>query len=157
MSNLKDIITNGSVAIFVAGLSAWLALYQWDKNKEAEFERNQFVRKEERYRGLIKSLKGFSVTGRNSEQIDLFIENYQLLWLYAPDTVIQLTNSFLKTVHTGNEATSPGREKAMRCLILEMRQDMLVRKRVTQTSLSDTEFQFIQSHNDNPTSPQINK
>jgi Pyruvate/2-oxoacid:ferredoxin oxidoreductase delta subunit len=76
------------------------AIIVWYANERSKRRWEQYVRKEENYKQLVRTLRGFYVTSLDSTLRNAFVEQVNLCWLYCPDEVIQKAYAFLSTVHT---------------------------------------------------------
>ncbi len=107
------------------------------------------MRKEENYKQLLKTLRGFYVSSGDPDLKDTFLEQVNLCWLYCPDKVIQKAYAFLSTVHTdqrGTEAKQHGLpEQAFGELVAAIRRDLLSRKIVKKTNLEGEDFKHLTS------------
>lgn len=141
MNCLIQIVSNVEflkIAIPVAG-----AIIAWLMNERSKARAQQLQRKEERYKKLIRCVKGFYAQSNDRILRLQFIEQVGLCWLYAPDEVIQNVDTFFKTIHTQrvDPATDEEKEQALGKLMLAIRRDMLSRSLVTRTSLTPSDWQ----------------
>jgi hypothetical protein len=118
------------------------AIIAWFFNERRKALWEQLQRKEERYKELLRCIKGFYVESQDRELKRQFIDQVSLCWLYAPDEVIFKANVFFATIHKSRNplATDEEKEKALGELILAIRDDMLNRRLVTKTSLSHSDW-----------------
>lgn len=121
------------VALLVATIS-WL-LNEWSKRRHEDY-----IRKEQRYSALLKSLKGFYVQSQDRELKEEFISQFNQCWLYCPDKVIQKGCNFLNTVHTDIKANDLERRNALGELVLEIRRDLYIRHLFRKTKLKSHDF-----------------
>ena len=120
------------LAIFIPALGA---IWIWHKNQSNQREWEQYKRREERYRQLITTSSGFHVHGADLDKMQAFLDQLDLCWLYAPDSVIRKAYDFLETVHTGSQTTNEDRETALGILMVTIRKDMLSGSYPRQTAL----------------------
>ena len=107
-----------------------VGVVMWLLNQRTKWKWEQHVRKEYRYRGLLGSLTGFYVGSESADKTDEFIREWRLAWLYCPDNVIYLGNNFLNTMTVKEgESTDEEKKTALRNLMLELRRDMIGKKR----------------------------
>jgi Pyruvate/2-oxoacid:ferredoxin oxidoreductase delta subunit len=123
----------------VSGVIAWYA------NERRKRQQEEYIRKEENYKILIRSIKGFYVSSKDSNVIGSFIEQLNLCWLYCPDDVIKKAYEFLHKVHTGANSSDPEKEKTLGELIVAIRKDLLSRKIIKNTNLTADDFMHIRA------------
>lgn len=136
---LVDIFT--SPDFLKIAFPALAAIVAWYFNERSKPLWEQFKRKEESYRELLRCLRGFYVTTQDKQLKEQFLHQVNLCWLYAPDAVITAAYRFLGTVHTGVKFSDEEKEKACGELVLAIRQDLLTRRVVTRTELTASDFQ----------------
>ena len=83
---------------------------------------------EESYKELLRTLRGFYVTGHDAQLKSEFLHQLSLCWLYAPDEVIKKAYHFLSLVHTGATSNDHEKELAVGDLVSEIRNDLISRK-----------------------------
>ena len=82
------------------------AILAWFLNEWRKRIWEQYQRKEESYKELIRCLKGFYVGVPNSQELKSeFLNKLNKCWLYCPDEVILNGYAFLDTVHASNTQT----------------------------------------------------
>lgn len=118
------------------------AIIAWFWNERRKVRAEQLQRKEERYRELLRCLKGFYVNVQDVQLKREFIDQVGLCWLYAPDEVIHRANTFFASIHRRRDppASDDEKERALGELVLAIRRDMLSRGLVTRTSLTDADW-----------------
>src|SRR5690625_6401742 len=114
---LKEIFLSPDFWKFVIPLMgtviAWL-VNEWRKRVA-----DQYQRKEESYKKLIHSLRGFyedsdnDKGSNNKSLVSDFLEEFNITWLYCPDDVILKGYAFLETVQTKHSHDDKDKEKAM--------------------------------------------
>lgn len=121
------------------------AVVAWWINEQRKLAWEQYERKEQRYRELLRTLRGFYTEGQDRELKQAFLDQINECWLYCPDDVIRKAYTFLSTVRTG--AGSTDELKAMSCgeLVLAVRKDLLSRTPVRKTELSAHDFQHLRA------------
>jgi|TARA_R110000851_G_scaffold210472_1_gene362873 hypothetical protein len=118
-----------------------VAVVAWFANEWQKRLSNQHLRKEESYRQLLESLKGFYIGATNAGELRAeFLNQMNIAWLYCPDDIIKKGYIFLDTVHTKQTRTDEAKEKAMGAFVAAIRQDILTRKLVYKSSLSSNDF-----------------
>ena len=123
----------------ISGIIAWYA------NERRKRQQEEYIRKEENYKILIRSIKGFYVSSKDSNVIGNFIEQLNLCWLYCPDDVIKKAYDFLNKVHTGAKFSDTDKEKALGEFIVAIRKDLLSRKIIKNTNLTADDFMHIRA------------
>lgn len=118
------------------------AIVAWFLNERRKVRWEQLQRKEERYKELLRCLKGFYVNTPDPQLKREFIDQVGLCWLYAPDDVIQKANAFFESIHRQRQplATDEEKQRALGELVLAIRNDMLSRTLVTNTSLTAADW-----------------
>jgi len=124
------------------------AILAWLLNESSKRSWEQYKRKEERYKELLLSLRGYYVKSENLEKRQQFLDQVNLCWLYSPDDVILKANDFLNTVETGTEATESDRVKAAGELFVAIRKDLLPRRlwmfwRKTKLDIQDVRHLYV--------------
>jgi hypothetical protein len=117
------------------------AILAWFVNERSRLAWEQYKRKEESYKELLRCLRGFYVATQDRELKSEFLHQVNLLWLYAPDDVIRMAYGFLETVKKGATPAQQN-EKDAECgrLIEAIRMDLLARKIVRRTRLGGSDF-----------------
>ncbi len=116
------------------GAGAWL----YNQRQQRAWERYQ--RKEERYRKLLLTARGFYVGAANSDKLkDAFISQIHLCWLYCPDKVIRTAYAFLESIGDSKHSDA-SRVAALGELFSAVREDLLSRQIVKGTSLTAIDF-----------------
>lgn len=140
MSALIDIIISADflkIALPAAG-----AILAWFLNERSKVRTEQLQRKEERYKELLRCLKGFYVGRQDNDLKAQFIDQVKLCWLYAPDSVVRKANAFFAAILVERQqpATDEEKERALAEFILAIRKDMLSRRLVSKTSLTSSDW-----------------
>jgi len=143
MEKFIAIITNLGFWTIVAPL--FLAILAWHLNERAKRKWEEYGRKEERYKELLRTLKGFYVTTPDPKLKEEFIHQVNLCWRYTPDEVIQKAYTFLDKVHIGANAKAKDREDAVGALVVAIRKDLLSRKTVKKTKLQASDYKHLRS------------
>ena len=103
----------------------------WAFNEHSKRRSEGYNKKEDRYRFLLESMKGFySSTERNEAKKykDMFVENLSVAWLYCPDSIIKACCKFLDLVSVGANADDAEKELALAKVVELMRKDLLGHK-----------------------------
>ena len=110
-------------------------------NERRKRRDEEYVRKEERYRALLSSLRGFYAEAEDPSLKQEFANQYGLCWLYCPDDVIGTLNAFLILMKEGAQATNEQKTAALAKLIGTIRRDLLSKTAVRKTNLTGLEFE----------------
>jgi hypothetical protein len=128
-----------SVEFWRVMIPALVAIGAWFWNERSKLVWEQYKRKEENYKELLRSLKGFYLATHDQELIKQFLFQRDMLWLYAPDTVIHIAQTFLEKQSTPD--TQDGdKMNATGTLIVAIRKDLLENKPVKKTGLSPSDY-----------------
>src|SRR5690606_39031384 len=127
------------VVPLLAGVIAWFA------NERRKRTWEEYVRKEQHYIALVRSLRGFYSASASKELRDEFIQQVNLCWLYCPDDVIRKAYAFLDSVHERSGARQEESELALGAFVAAIRKDMLKRRVVARTGLESSDFRRIAS------------
>ena len=137
-----DVITSVDFWKFAAPLFG--AVVAWFVNEWRKRVWEQYQRKEESYRELLRCLKGFYIGAGNANELKAeFLNQLNRCWLYSSDEVILKGYAFLNTVHAANPSTDEVKEKAMDDFVASIRDDLLSRKLVKSTKLSGKDFKHL--------------
>jgi hypothetical protein len=145
MNAITDILLD--VDFLKIALPAGGAIVAWYLNERGKVRSEQLQRKEDRYKELLRCLKGFYVGREDGALKSQFIDQVGLCWLYAPDHVIQKANAFFSAIHKerSKPSTNEERERALADLILAIRKDMLGRKLTARTKLRHGDWKSFQA------------
>jgi hypothetical protein len=117
-------------------IAAVIAVIGYAVKGSVDIQMREREQKEERYKGMLMSIKGFYESSQNQKLKEKFIEEMTMAYLYASDQVIQTANKFLDTVKMKAEPSSDeDKRKALAILIIAMRKDL------KKTKLLESEFQ----------------
>jgi hypothetical protein len=114
MQTLTEVLS--SAEFWKIALPALAAIGAWFLNERSKLAWEQYKRKEENYKELLRCLKGFYVSTQDRELKNHFLHQINLLWIYAPDPVIRAGYAFLDNVKAGVSASD--REKELACGVL---------------------------------------
>jgi len=122
-----------------------VAIIVWVLNEMSKRKWEDYKRKEESYRNLLSSIKGFYAASNDVNLKQAFIDQLNICWLYAPDEVILKADQFLELVRVGDETpdSKKEREKALGELVLTIRKDILSRKKTKKTKLKSDNFRLL--------------
>lgn len=123
-----------------------IAIFVWHLNQNSQRQWEQYKRKEESYKELVRNLRGFYVDFEDRELKQKFIEQVNLCWLYAPDDVIERAYDFLNSVYSGSGVTQEHHKIAVGELMVTIRKDMLSGKIVQKTDLTSADFKHLKAN-----------
>ena len=129
--------------IVVVALTVLTGLATWLLNETSKRRFEDYTRREERYAGLIKSIRGFQIGVEDLAAKQRFLEELELCWLYGSDDVIRAAYALLETMKLGRTTTSEERGEEAGRLALAIRTDLLRRKPLKKTALAASEFQLL--------------
>jgi len=124
---------------------ALVAIAAWCLNERSKRKWEEYKRKEESYKELLRTLRGFYVKEHDAELKNAFLHQLNLCWLYTPDEVIKRAYSFLEKVHTNISSTDEEKELAVGKLVESIRNDLLSRNIVKKTNLKAKDFKHLVS------------
>ena len=119
------------------------AIVVWFLNERSKRAWDEYVRKEDNYRRLVVSLKGFYASTQDKDLKNAFLEQVSLSWLYSPDEVIREAYDFLSTVTTASSHADAEKERAVGELMLAVRRDLFSRRVTRSTELSAGDFRHL--------------
>ncbi len=118
-----------------------IAVAVWDLNQRSRRAWEEYRRKEDRYRELLRTVQGFVVGGESHELKQQFVAAYYECWLYSPDSVIHHVTRFLRRLNVEpQEAAEP--EELLGEILLAARRDLLSRKSTRKTALTVADFEL---------------
>jgi len=129
-----------SVEFWKIAFPALAAVLAWFVNERSKLGWEQYKRKEENYKELLRCLRGFYEGAENADLKAKFLDQVNILWLYAPDDLIVNAYAFLETVQTGTVTPVERRNAACGDLVAAVRRDLLHREIVKHTKLNGTHF-----------------
>jgi hypothetical protein len=135
---LSDFLSPDFLKFFVP-LAGGVVGYLLNEHRKRLAE--EYVRKEERYRNLILSLRGFYAGAEDPLLKREFASQVSLCWLYCSDSVIKAVNAFVAQMKEGSGATDQQKLDALASLIGTIRRDLLSRTVVRRTELTGREFE----------------
>lgn len=135
---IDDVFSADFLKFFVplaGGVVGWLV------NERRKREAEEYLRKEERYKSLLLSLRGFYEGAENLQLKQEFVNQLALCWLYCSDEMILLAYRFVATMKPERQAIADEKHAALSALIGEIRRDLLSRRAVRRTKLTGAEFE----------------
>lgn len=133
----------GPVDFWKIAAPAFVAALVWFLNERSKLSWEQFKRKEENYRALLDSIKGFSMHAMDLQLQNKFVQELNNCWLYAPDSVLEKAYCFLDMGSHIDDHSNDERKIALGNFVAEIRKDLLSRKIVKHTSLQGKDYQWI--------------
>ena len=124
-------------------LPALVGIILWFCNERSKRVWEQFKRKEEHYKELLRCLRGFYVSTHDKELKGQFLHQVNLLWLYAPDNVIHAAYGFLDKVRMAVSYSDSEKELAVGVLVKAIRTDLLSHSIVKKTLLKAEDFHHL--------------
>ncbi len=115
----------------------------WFFNERRKRAWEEYLKKEEHYRELLRTVRGFYVETNDPKLRDEFLEQLKQCWLYCPDEVITFGYMFLNSVHTKKVSTDEEKEGALGDFIVSIRRDLLSRKITRKTKLTSKDYQHL--------------
>jgi len=143
MEAFLDIMT--SVDFWKIVVPVLAAMLVWALNETSKRRGEEYKRREESYKELIRTSRGFYVSSAKSDLKTAFLDQLNLCWLYSPDEVIQKAYAFLHLVSTGVQSSDSEKELAMGDLFAAIRKDVLRRKIVRSTALGAADFKHLRT------------
>ena len=123
-------------------IPTFFATFTWWKTEENKRLHEAFVRKEQRYAMLVKTLSGFYSNTYDVKKQNEFLDQTRLCWLYCPDDVIKEINAFLDVIKKGSGANKNEKDKAVGRLMIAIRNDIIKKTTLEKTTLSQKDFLF---------------
>ena len=123
----------------IAAVIAWLG------NERRKRALEEYIRKEEHYKKLLASLRGFYTSTQDRDVKQAFLEQLNQCWLYCPDKVIEAAYAFLGTVAVGAQSDDAAKERACGTLVVAIRKDLLSRRVVKRSRLRPESSRHLQS------------
>ncbi|KAA0876358.1 hypothetical protein [Nitrincola tapanii] len=123
--------------------------------RQAELDKRIFEqrkKKEESYRILLKSSKGFSEGQEDAELLKLaFLDELQLCWLHASDDVIKKIYAFIDSVHTdSSEQIKAQKEHLFAEFVAALRNDTLSHKLIERSDLKSKDYRLLKPNDKKP-------
>jgi hypothetical protein len=123
--------------------------------RQAELDKRIFEqrkKKEESYRVLLKSSKGFSEGQENSEALKAaFLDELQICWLHASDEVIKKIYAFIDSVHVdANKQKQSQKEQLFSEMIAALRNDTLSHKLIERSELKAKDYRLLKPNDQKP-------
>lgn len=117
-----DVITSIDFWKFAAPLFG--AILAWMVNEWRKQYWELYKRKEESYKHLLKSVRGYYDGAVDKKLKAEFLHQLDLCWLYCPDDVIKKGYDFLHLIRNDIKATDKQRNIALSKFVLAVRNDI---------------------------------
>lgn len=124
----------------LAAVIAWFA-NEWRKRAWEEYQR-----KEENYKVLLRASRGFYVNAEDVTKKTAFLEQVDICWLDCADEVIKRVYAFLEAVKTGARTTEADRNQAFGEFMVAIRRDTLKRKVARTTNLKPEDYRIFKAN-----------
>jgi len=115
----------------------------WFFNERRRREWEEYLRKEERYRELLRTLTGFYADTGDPEVRRQFLEEYKRCWLYCGDDVIKAANFAMEGLVENTPLHNDERLRRIGLLVIAIRRDLLRRTLTRRTTLTPADFSHI--------------
>ncbi|HRK76954.1 MAG TPA: hypothetical protein PLQ95_00310 [Thiobacillus sp.] len=137
---MTEFLSADFLKVFVPLLGAVAA---WFLNERRRRAWEEYLRKEERYRELLRTLTGFYSYASDSEVRRQFLEEYKQCFLYCSDEVIKAANLAMEGMVEGTHLPNEERLQRIGDLVLAIRRDLLRRTLTSKTALTHEDFRHV--------------
>jgi hypothetical protein len=120
-----------------------VAVWTFYRTQREQLRWEQFKRREDRYRDLLKGARGLHDSEWSSEAVNDLLRAYDECWLYAPDEVIRKGNRFLESVTVGSQSKKADHMTCLAELVHSMRSDLMSRKALSKTRLEAHDYKHL--------------
>lgn len=134
---MQDLLSADFLKFFVPLAGAVLA---WFMNERRRRAWEEYLRKEERYRALLRTLSGFYKHAASPKVREEFLEEYKRCWLYCSDEVIKAANEAMEVMVEGTIVPMEERLERIGRLVVAIRLDMLRRTLTSSTTLAARDY-----------------
>lgn len=119
------------------------AVGAWFLNERRRRAWEEYLRKEERYRELLRTLTGFYGYASDPEVRRQFLEEYKRCFLYCSDEVIRAANLAMEGMVEGTQLPNDTRLERIGNLVMAIRRDLLRRTLTSRTKLTHIDFRHV--------------
>lgn len=119
------------------------AVIAWFANEHRRRAWEEYLRKEERYRELLRTLTGFYSHASDADVRRQFLEEYKRCWLYCSDEVIKAANFAMEGMVEGTPIPNDERLRRIGVLVIAIRRDLLRRTLTSKTDLTPADFAHV--------------
>ena len=137
---MNELLSADFLKFFVPLVGAVVA---WFVNEHRRRASDEYQRKEERYRELLRAMTGFYAHSSDAEVRRQFIEEYKRCWLYCDDEVIRAANAAMAVMVEGTTVPMERRLHVLGDFVLTLRRDLLRRKVTRKTALAPDDYVHI--------------
>lgn len=116
------------------------AVVAWFLNERRRRAWEEYLRKEERYRELLRTLTGFYSHAADPDIRQQFLEEYKRCWLYCSDDVIRAANAAIEVMVEATTVPMDARRERIGEFVLAIRRDLLRRNLTRRTALRATDY-----------------
>lgn len=140
MDAMWDFLSPDFLKFFIPLVGAVIA---WFMNERRRRSWEEYLRKEERYRALLRTLSGFYSHAADAKVREEFLEEYKRCWLYCDDEVIKAANSAMEVMVEGTALPMEQRRERIGEFVLAIRRDLLRRTVTKRTNLRAADYVHI--------------
>ena len=137
---MREYLTPDFLKFFLPLVGAVLA---WFLNERRRRAWEEYLRKDERYRELLRTLTGFYTFASDSDIRRQFLEEYKRCWLYCSDEVIKAANLAMEGMIENSALPNDERLQRIGSLVIAIRRDLLRRTLTQGTALSPEDYVHI--------------
>ena len=137
---MHEFLTPDFLKFFLPLVGAVLA---WFLNERRRRAWEEYLRKEERYRELLRTLTGFYSFADDTDVRRQFLEEYKRCWLYCNDEVIRAANLAMEGMVEGTSLPNDERLERIGKLVIAIRRDLLRRTLTQRTELTPKDYVHI--------------
>lgn len=134
---MNDLFSGDFLKFFIPLVGAVVA---WFVNERRRRAWEEYLRKEERYRALLRTLSGFYTHASSAKVREEFLEEYKRCWLYCGDEVIKAANAAMGVMVEGVQVSMDQRLNRIGELVLAIRRDLLRRTLTRETTLRASDY-----------------
>ena len=137
---MNEFLTPDFLKFFLPLVGAVLA---WFLNERRRRAWEEYLRKEERYRELLRTLTGFYSFAADTDVRRQFLEEYKRCWLYCNDEVIFAANLAMEGMVAGTSLPNDERLERIGKLVIAIRRDLLRRTLTQKTAPTPKDYVHI--------------
>lgn len=117
------------------------AIFAWIANERRKRYWELYKRKEENYKQLLNTVRGFYDGLVDEKFMSEFLHQMNLCWLYCPDEVIQKGYDFLHLIRDDVKATDKERNRHWVNLYLQFEKIFTPKRKLIGSQISELELQ----------------
>ena len=122
------------------------AVIAWFFNERQKRRWEEYQRKEENYKALLRASRGFYDGLQDAGKKTEFLEQLDICWLYCSDDMIRKVYGFLDTVKTGAQTADSEKFQALGGLVVAIRRDLMQRHVTRKTSLEAEDYKLFRAN-----------